>query len=62
MRDVPVVEHVPIDSVTPDPANPRRIAEAALEAPTRSLQEFGFVDPVIARRADRRVIGGINDS
>ncbi len=52
------VEHVPIDTLVPDPANPRRISDAELEALTRSLQQFGMVDPIIARRKDRRVIGG----
>ena len=60
-RDIaPVVEieHLPIDSLHPDPANPRRISDAELEALTRSIREFGFLDPVIARREDRTVIGG----
>ena len=52
------IEHVPIDTLRPDPANPRRISDAELEALTRSIREFGMVDPVIARREDRVVIGG----
>ncbi len=52
------IEQVPIDDLRPDPANPRRIADAELEALTRSLREFGFVQPVLARRGDRVVIGG----
>ncbi len=52
------VEHVPIDQLRPDPANPRRIADAELEALTRSLRAFGFVQPVLARREDKTVIGG----
>ena len=43
-----VVEHVPIDDLRPDPANPRRISDAELEALTRSIREFGLVDPIIA--------------
>jgi len=49
---------VPIDELRPDPANPRRISEAQLEALTRSLKEYGFVQPVLARREDKTVIGG----
>ena len=49
---------VPIGDLRPDPANPRRIDEAELEALTRSIEQFGFIDPVIARREDQRVIGG----
>ena len=53
-----VMEEVPIEELHPDPANPRRIADAELEALTRSIQTFGLVDPVIARREDKTVIGG----
>src|SRR4051794_9054048 len=52
------VEHVDIDELRPDPANPRRISEDQLEALTRSLREYGFVQPVLARRQDKKVIGG----
>jgi DNA modification methylase len=52
------VEQVDIESLRPDPANPRRISDAELEALTRSLREFGFVQPVLARREDSVVIGG----
>jgi DNA modification methylase len=52
------VEHVAIDTLHPDPANPRQIAASELEALTRSLRSFGFVEPVLARRADASVIGG----
>ncbi len=52
------VEHVPIDALRPDPANPRRISEEELDALERSLRQFGFVQPVVARRQDATVIGG----
>ena len=52
------IEHVAIDELRPDPANPRRISDAELEALTRSVKEFGFVSPVLARREDRVLIGG----
>jgi DNA modification methylase len=52
------VEEVAIDDLRPDPANPRRISNEQLEALTRSVQEYGFVQPVLARREDRMVIGG----
>lgn len=44
------VEQVDIALLKPDPANPRTIGEAELEALTRSLREFGFVQPVVALR------------
>ncbi len=52
------IEHVAIDTLRPDAANPRRISDAELEALTRSLREYGFLQPVIARREDKTVIGG----
>jgi DNA modification methylase len=53
-----VLVDVPIDELRPDPANPRRISDAQLEALTRSLKEYGFIQPVLARREDKTVIGG----
>jgi DNA modification methylase len=52
------VEEVRIDQLHPDPANPRRISEDELDALERSLRQFGFVQPVLARRENRTVIGG----
>jgi DNA modification methylase len=52
------VEQVPLDQLRPDPANPRRIGEAELDALERSLRQFGFVQPILARKEDRVVIGG----
>ena len=54
----PTLVDVPIDDLRPDPANPRRISEEELDALERSLRQFGFVSPVLARREDRTVIGG----
>src|SRR5271157_3114173 len=52
------IEQVPIDELKPDPANPRLISDEELESLTRSIHEFGMVDPIIARREDKTVIGG----
>jgi DNA modification methylase len=52
------IEQVSIEELHPDPANPRRISDEELEALTRSIREFGLVDPIIARKEDRTVIGG----
>ena len=49
------IHDVPLDALVPDPRNPRRIDDEALCALARSLQEFGVVQPIVARRADRRV-------
>jgi DNA modification methylase len=52
------VEQVSIDLLRPDPANPRRISDEELDSLERSLRQFGFVQPVLARREDNTVIGG----
>jgi DNA modification methylase len=52
------VEEVSIDELRPDAANPRKISDAELESLTRSLREWGFVQPVLARREDSTVVGG----
>jgi len=52
------IEQLPIGELRPDPANPRRISEQELETLTRSIREFGLIDPIIARREDKMVIGG----
>jgi hypothetical protein len=52
------LEQITINDLRPDPANPRRISDQELEALTRSIREFGFVDPIIARREDKTIIGG----
>jgi ParB-like chromosome segregation protein Spo0J len=52
------IVEVPIDELRPDAANPRRIGNAELESLTGSLRQWGFVQPVLARQADRAVIGG----
>ncbi len=53
-----IVEEVAIDLLRPDPANLRRISDEELDALERSLRQFGFVQPVLARRDDGIVIGG----
>ncbi len=47
------IVHVPIDDLKADPANPRKISDAELDSLTRSLREFGFIQPVAARRYRR---------
>jgi len=51
------IVNVPIDDLHPDPANPRKIGDQELDALTRSLREFDFLQPVIARQ-DGTVVGG----
>jgi DNA modification methylase len=52
------IEQVDIEDLELDAGNPRKINDAELESLTRSIREFGLVDPILARRANRQVIGG----
>ncbi len=52
------IEHVAPDSLKPAEYNPRTITDEAHKRLTRGIIEFGLVDPIIARRSDRMVIGG----
>jgi ParB-like chromosome segregation protein Spo0J len=52
------IAQVPIDELHPDPANPRTISSAELDALTRSIREFGLIQPILARHEDKMVIGG----
>ena len=56
-QDIDII-HLPIGDLCPYAANPRPISDHELESVTRSIREFGFVDPVIDRREDKVVIGG----
>jgi hypothetical protein len=58
LSSILTVEQVPLDQLRPDPANPRRISDDELDSLERSLRQFGFVQPVLARREDQVVIGG----
>ena len=46
------IVHLPLGDMRPDPANPRRISDEELESLTRSIREFGLIDPIIAWRED----------
>src|SRR5437667_7486990 len=56
-NDLQIVDF-PIDELHPDPANPRKISAEELDHLTRSLREFGFLQPVIARHEDHIVVVG----
>jgi len=51
------IEHVDIDTLKPALYNPRKISDAELKKLTRSIKQFGFIDPVIINK-DNTVIGG----
>lgn len=52
------VEYANIDDLKPADYNPRRISAHDMAALEGSLEQFGIVDPIIARRENGEVIGG----
>lgn len=52
------IEYVETDGLVPWLDNPRQISQDDAKALERSIKEFGFVDPIIARRTDKTIIGG----
>ena len=52
------IQQVALDTLRPSARNPRRITGSQLAALERSISQFGFVDPIVVRKADWTVIGG----
>ena len=52
------IKQIAAAKLKPFAGNPRVITEAELEKLKRSLQQFGFVEPIVARAEDEMVIGG----
>jgi len=52
------IEHVAPSKLKAAPYNPRRMSAEARAKLERGIGEFGLVDPIIARRKDKMVIGG----
>lgn len=52
------IEYVKTGELKPFAGNPRKIDPETFKRLKRSLEDFGIVDPVIARRSDNMVIGG----
>ncbi len=52
------IQYIAVDELKPAAYHPRRMGEDELARLERSIQEFGFADPVIVRRVGLEVIGG----
>ncbi|MGI5873020.1 MAG: site-specific DNA-methyltransferase [Bacillota bacterium] len=52
------IEYVPIGQLKPFDGNPRKISDKGLEKLQRSVEEFGFVNPVLAQRGTNTIIAG----
>ena len=57
MTDMEVVT-VEIDTLKPAHYNPRQISKQELAKLTKSIKQFGFVDPALVRKADNMIVGG----
>lgn len=51
-------EWVPIERLRPFEGNPRKIGASSLEKLRRSIEEFGFTNPILAQRGADLVIAG----
>lgn len=52
------VTKVNIEDLKPAPYNPRIITDSEMEKLKRSIQEFGYVQPIIANKRNNVVVGG----
>jgi DNA modification methylase len=52
------VQMIPLASLRPDPANTNTMDAAEMAKLVRSLERFSFVDPIIVRESDGKVLGG----
>lgn len=55
---VPSVTLVDPAKLKPAPYNPRRISKRMMQALKASIREHGFVEPVVAQKSTRFIIGG----
>ena len=53
-----IVETVKIDDLISPEYNPRHITPEALESLKQSIDEFGYIDPLIVNRVNMHVVGG----
>ena len=52
------IEYVSTDTLVPFRGNPRKISEKGLAKLKRSVEEFGFVNPILAQRGTNMIIAG----
>jgi ParB-like chromosome segregation protein Spo0J len=49
--------HIPIDSIIPNPSNPRKHSRQQLRAIARSIERFGFAAPIGVYRESKIIFG-----
>jgi ParB-like chromosome segregation protein Spo0J len=52
------IEQVHIDELIPAPYNPRRMDEVQFNGLKASLKVFGIVEPVVANKRNKHIVGG----
>jgi ParB-like nuclease domain len=52
-----IVNYLPIDSIVPDPSNPRKHSQKQIRAIANSIEAFGFTAPILVNTANRIVAG-----
>ena len=58
MEDKPIGSWFPLEQLKEWPDNPRIIDTNTIEAVARSIDEFGFASPIVARRENHQIICG----
>ena len=52
------LEYVPIDELKPFDKNPRKISDAGLAKIRRSIEQFGFANPILVQKDTNVIIAG----
>jgi len=52
------LNEIPIDDLRPHPQNPREHPEKAIQKLMRSIEEFGWTNPVIVKESDGTILAG----
>jgi len=58
MEDKLEIKNVMIEKLKYAPYNPRRISDEVLNKLKRSIQEFGYIEPIVVNKRTMHVIGG----
>jgi ParB-like chromosome segregation protein Spo0J len=51
------IKYLPIDQLSPNPSNPRTHTKKQIKQLARSIQQFGFVNPLIVDSSGRILAG-----
>ncbi len=57
-KDKLILKYVSVDTLKLAKYNPRQITEEELRRLTNSIEDYGFIDPIIVNQVTRNVIGG----